>query len=126
MNTITEPSAAEIADDLDRAADVLDANGLHKGSLYDGAQRDRGTPADKCRVCVYGALNIAITGQPRWTGKDEDTARSAAAGNAIAAHLGLTPNEVAEEWSDDPKRRKAQVVKALRDTAAGLRKAVAA
>lgn len=122
MVTMTKSPFRSLADVLDKAADVIDANGHHKRWLYDQHQASGGTPKKSCRVCVYGALNVAISGEPIYSGVPEESALVEAAGEALRRHLGLRPIDlVAEEWNDTPGRTAEDVTTALRGTAAELR-----
>jgi len=127
MTTLTEPSVADIAEVLDKAAAVVDANGHHKGYLYDeeqadGQSLDDRTPIAACRVDVVGAINIAVFGKPRWPAEDHAGCRIAEA--AVLAFAAFVKKPV-QGWNDDPARTGDDVITALWDTASGLRKAAA-
>lgn len=123
--TATEPTDAEIAEVLEKAAEHLERVGLNKGYLYDEDKADEGTPITDCPVCAWGAILYAVHGAPRpsSTGSDADFQLGQAAGSAVAAHLHI---QKLVDWSDAKGRQKRQVAKAFRDTAAGLRAGVAA
>lgn len=53
MNT---PSTVEV---LRGAKAVIERNGLHKGYFFSQRQHRSGIPAERCRVCVRGAVNLA-------------------------------------------------------------------
>ena len=121
--TVTDPTtipAAEVADLLDKAADVIDANGHCKRDLYDHKQAAGGTKPADCRVDVIGALNIAAHGTPVYAGRD---LRVWAAEQAILARI---EGAAIVTWNDARGHGKREAAKLLRDTAASLRKQVAA
>ncbi|NUP15439.1 MAG: hypothetical protein HOZ81_04910 [Streptomyces sp.] len=122
MTTLTEPKAAEIADVVCKAGDVVYKNGHHKGYLYDEAQADEGTPLADCRVDAVGAINTAVFGKPRWPAEDHAGCRLAeAAVTALEAFVG----KPVPGWNDDADRDADDIIAALWDTAAGLRKEAA-
>ncbi len=125
MTTATEPTNAEIADVLEKAAAHLERVGLNKGYLYSENEADKGTPLVDCPVCAWGAIYYAVHGEPRWSsiGTDADFQLAQAAGSAVVAHLHA---QTLVNWSDAKGRQKRQVAKAFRDTAAGLRAGVSA
>ncbi|MGW0904938.1 DUF6197 family protein [Streptomyces sp. NPDC002853] len=114
MTTATEPTATEVADLCDQAAQVLVVNGLNKRHLYDTRQAEGGTKLPDCRVDVIGALNIAAHGTPRY-------ACSRLVQAAEQALLDRLKVPALVTWNDDRARKQADIVQALRDTAAGLR-----
>jgi hypothetical protein len=121
----TKPTAADIADVLDKAVAHLERVGLNKGYLYDENEADKGTSLVDCPVCAWGAIYYAVHGEPRWssTGTDADFQLAQAAGAAVVAHLHV---QTLVNWSDARGRQKRQVAKAFRDTAANLRAGVSA
>lgn len=120
MTTLTDIKPAETADLLDKAADIIDRNGHCKRNLYDHKQAANGTKPADCRVDLIGALNIAAHGKPIYNGR---SLLVWAAENAILARI----DEAAiVTWNDARGHGKREAAKLLRDTAAGLRKAVAA
>ncbi|WP_069883471.1 DUF6197 family protein [Streptomyces luteocolor] len=114
MTTATPPTLTA-ADLCDRAADVIERNGFNQRHLYDDHQAAGGTPLPDCRVDLFGALNIADHGWPRYDG----AGRTEAAERALQIHLGVGN---LGRWNDAPERTQADVVQAFRETAAGLRK----
>lgn len=118
MTTLTEPTTAEVADLLDKAADVIDANGHCKRDLYDHKQA-AGTKPANCRVDIIGALNIAAHGVPVYTGK------SLLVWRAEDALLARIPDAAIVTWNDARGHGKREAARLLRDTAADLRKAAA-
>ena len=54
-------TAAEVLRD---AKGVLERNGWLQGHYFDDRQFRAGTPAEACRVCLYGALNLAAGNGP--------------------------------------------------------------
>lgn len=118
MTTLTEPTTAEVADLLDKAAAVIDANGHCKRDLYDHKQA-AGTKPANCRVDIIGALNIAAHGVPVYTGK------SLLVWRAEDALLARIPDAAIVTWNDARGHGKREAARLLRDTAADLRKAAA-
>jgi hypothetical protein len=119
--TIAGPNPAEIADVLDKAADHIDAVGWHQGRLYDDAQADAGTPVDRCRVCLLGAVYAALQdGNPRaGVTAPRELTLAIAAEDAMENHL----DGPVIDWNDSRERTQAEVTAALRATAANLRSA---
>ncbi|MDQ0758764.1 DUF6197 family protein [Streptomyces canus] len=115
MSTLTEPAISEIAELLDKAADVIDTNGHCKRYLYDTKQAAGGTKLAGCRVDIIGALNIAAHGTPVYTGRD---LRVWAAEQAILARI---PEAAIVTWNDARGHGNREAAKLLRDTAASLR-----
>ncbi|MFE2497153.1 hypothetical protein [Streptomyces scopuliridis] len=121
--TVTRPIVADI---LDKAADTIEANGHHKGDLY---RKSRGRRRNRCQVCAFGAINIAVHGSPlhpdqyavtpdRPDRRGWNLAVAVSAGRMLRSHLGVT--EV-HEWNDAADRTAADVTAAMRATAARLR-----
>lgn len=119
-----EPTAVEIADVLTKAEAHVERVGHTKGYLYDEEEADKGTPLTDCPVCMWGAINFAVHGEPRPSkrGTAAEFALAQAAGEAVRKHLDV---RFLSDWSDAKGRQKRQVAKALRDTAASLRAEVA-
>jgi hypothetical protein len=115
MTTLTEPTATEIADLLEKAAAVIDRNGHCKRDLYDHKQAANGTKPADCRVDLIGAINIAAHGVPVYTGKSLLTWR---AEDALLARIG---EPAIVSWNDARGHGKREAAKLLRDTAAALR-----
>lgn len=103
-----------IADLIDKAAKVIEANGYCGKYLYDTRQADGGTDPANCRVDILGALNIAANGTPRYTGNGA----TVAAEKAIAARIDA-PSIVT--WMDYAGNGKDAALTLLRETAAELR-----
>lgn len=108
------------ADELEKAADILEANGLYKGDFYDARQsvrRDR-YPED-CHVCAMGAINTAATGTPSmpmaW---EEPYVRLHELYKLVKTFLGVS---FLDGWNDAEERTEEEVVAALRGTAAAVR-----
>ncbi len=114
QTTSPEDTAAVLA----AAADHIEQRGWLQGASVDLAQRDRGIPANECRVCAVGALNVVIAGHPEgaWTTGPEGD-RLAAALTATTRHLGIDLVKL----NDRPGTTAADVTAALRATAARLR-----
>lgn len=117
-DTLTAPTGIEVADVLDKAADVIDTNGHCKRYLYDTRQAAAGTPINECRACLLGALNIAISGSPVYLGTREYSRLAVAAEKALLTRVDV-PSLVT--WNDTRGRTKQQVTELCRDTAASLR-----
>lgn len=122
MTLTTELKPTEIADVLDKAADVIDRNGHHKGYLYDEAKADDGLLVQCCPVDVVGAINVAVFDVPRWPAEDHPDSRLAQA--AVLA-LQETVGEPVPGWNDDETRTQDDVITSLWDTAERLRKEAA-
>lgn len=119
MTTTTETSARTVlADAIDKAADHIERVGHHRGHPYD-PRKAAGMPREECPVSADAALRIAVYGTyiPPATVTAEQVGLVFAAEQAIQAHV----KQRIDQWNDDPKKRKAQIVKGLRDTAAKLR-----
>lgn len=58
---------------LREAKAVIERNGWNRGDYYDtDLNRDAGTPAAQCPVCLLGALRVAVNGHPKKSaGTDE-------------------------------------------------------
>ncbi|NUU24484.1 MAG: hypothetical protein HOV68_23710 [Streptomycetaceae bacterium] len=112
----------QTAKDLETTADILDDVGLHKnGGLYDTAQYDtHHIGRSKCRQDIHGAIRTAIIGTPTYTDDRRMLARIDATETALADHLRYDRAELAD-WFDVRQRQTRQVVKALREAAAGQR-----
>lgn len=123
MTTTTAPAPEAVADVLDKAAGIVDTNGLIKGQLYDGEQADQGTPRDQCRVCTIGAINVAVFGTPRAADPTvEQISLIDSAADAVAMHLGLGIGFVSlPSWNDADTTTDDNVKAVLRATAASLR-----
>lgn len=109
----------EIAAVLDRAADHIDTVGWHRFALYDDEQSVN-TPPSRCRVCVLGAINVALHGTPlfalRLAGTGMDT-------HGVAAYVErrLGSDDEMATWNDMEGRTQDEVTAMLRETAAELR-----
>lgn len=127
MITATTPTATDIADVLDKAVQVIDRVGWHRGYLYDEEQYEEGKALRDCPVCAIGSINTAVCGSPVLVPTDEHSIYSAvafadAAAIAVAHRLGIqpVPRQVAR-WNDELQRTESEVRQAFRDTAAELR-----
>ena len=114
-------TAPEIADVLDRAADIIEENGLAQGTFWSmpDAPGDDWKPGKAC--CITGAIGVvrgydtavAITA---WL-YDHDPAM-----RAFAAHLGHPDNVFhVLRWNDDSLRTPAGVARSLREAAQRIR-----
>lgn len=122
MSTTTAPPKTGIADALDKAAEVIDRNGHHKGYLYDEGQADGGLLVQCCRVDVVGAINIAVFGVPRWPAEDHPGCTLAQA--AVLA-LQETIGTPVPGWNDEAERTSDDVMTNLWEAAERLRKETA-
>jgi hypothetical protein len=114
VTTTAAPPALTTADVLDKAATVITLNGHHQAFLYDVSQAKGGTSISRCRVDVFGAINIAIHGSPRYSG----TGLGQAAEEALRAHTGHLD---VTAWNDTAGRTGDDAIRLLRETAAALR-----
>lgn len=87
------------------AADALETRGHVKGVLCDGG-----------RVCVRGALNVAVHGNYTFPAVYPPSYNEAE--QVIADHLGFHNIYDVVEWNNAPERTQAEVVGALRACAA--------
>lgn len=117
MTTQTQntPTDAEKAEVCDKAADVIEANGFYRHYLYNTKQAAGGTALEFCAVDVYGALNIAATGTPRYAG------RSTLAWETEKAVLARTEEFSLATWCTRPGNDKVAAMRLLRETAEALR-----
>lgn len=124
MITLQAPPLADIADAVEKAADHIDKVGHHRGHPYDPRKVDGGMKREEVPASADGAIRIAVYGTyiPPVTVTAAQVDLVFAAEKAVEAHV----EQRIDLWNDDPKKRKAQIVKGLRDTAAGLRAGVSA
>lgn len=102
------------AEILRGAKAVLLANGWHQGGFYDREQHlDKGVPREACRVCLWGAVNVAAMGNP--ASKDDVPW-------AVILFLDKVLGERTEGWSDTPGRTVDEVL-ALLDRAIDIAEA---
>lgn len=108
------------ADALEKAAILLESNGLFKGAYYDARQsvrRDR--YAEDCRMCTMGAINTAVTGNPDATPAwEESHGRVHELYAAVEQFLGVRS---LADWNDAEERTQEEVVAALKGAAAAER-----
>lgn len=117
--TTEAPSKAAVADILDKAADVIDRNGHHKGYLYDETKADGGLLLQCCPVDAVGAINIAVFGKPRWPAENHADSPLA---QAAALALEETVKQPVPGWNDAAERTQEDVITNLWETAERLRK----
>lgn len=114
--------SAETAAILDRAAEIIERNGLHKGAMFDRAES---APPEECPVCPWGALAIAVVGTPSLrTNTDVRAVKPYA--NVLAAFLGLPGTDSSwsvPDWNDAPERTADEVIAALKAAAQAEREA---
>lgn len=104
---------------------IVRRNGLHKGWFYDQLQRKSGTPRDECRVCVVGAVRLAVASLDYFAAQELELA-------AVEILRDLVPNEGGRrvdgvwvdsdpipDWNDKPERT-AEDVCALLERAASV------
>ncbi|MWA08833.1 DUF6197 family protein [Streptomyces sp. BA2] len=131
MISTTAPTKVEIADVLDKAIEVIDRVGWHRGYLYDEEQCEEGTAFGECRVDMLGAINTAVTGSPLLGVSkrrlEDRIALADATALAVARYLKIPaiPRQIAW-WNDELERTADDVRNAFRDTAAELRAEAAA
>ena len=105
--------SAETVAILDKAADVIERNGLHKEWYYD---EDSGKPPAGSAVDTHGAINIATVGQPIGSRGPHDITEDAhAARQALRDHINSAVSLAI--WNDMPDRTAEQVITALRGAA---------
>jgi hypothetical protein len=92
----------EIADVLERAADLIEPEGAWTQGSYGGGHLP---------TCMGGAVNIA-RGRQAW---------ETPAGDPIAAFLAQCLGQKVAFWNDAPERTQAEVVAKLREAAAKAR-----
>jgi len=114
--------SAETAAILDKAADVIERNGLHKGTYASGALVGGGAFTDKC-CCARGAINMAANGNNPW----ETSEASELAHDALCTYLGISGNvdQSVADWNDNEYRTAEQVITALRGAAQAERERAA-
>lgn len=120
--TTEAPSKAALADILDKAADIIDRNGHHKGYLYDETKADGGLLLQCCPVDAVGAINIAVFGKPRWPAENHADSPLA---QAAALALEETVKQPVPGWNDAAERTQEDVITSLWETAERLRKQAA-
>lgn len=114
MTLTATPTALELADLCDKAAEIITTNGHHKRYLYDTRQAQSGLPLDKCRVDILGALNTVAHGTPRYAGSPIVFA----AETALTRRIDRVSLVV---WNDEQGRGKDEAVDLLTRTAMELR-----
>ncbi|MFJ9633706.1 hypothetical protein ACIRU8_39040 [Streptomyces sp. NPDC101175] len=117
--TLDTPLKTAVADVLDKAVDIIDRNGHHRGYLYDEESADRGLLLQTCPVDAVGAINTAVFGKPRWPAEDHPGSRLAQA--AVEA-LQETVGEPVPGWNDGEARTQDDVITAFWETAERLRR----
>lgn len=97
------------AEVLNRAADRILEHGHCKGDYGD----DHRNP-DTCRVCLYGALNAATTGDPFTQGR-----RLWESAEYLVESVVYEGEQVGDlaDWNDDPDRAADEVIAVLREAA---------
>ena len=108
---MTDKTAAQI---LTEAADIIDRNGWIQGDYWDTDQEEHGTPEAECRVCLYGAINIAVHGSPNHPQADRRPdflwdMTAAVEREAGPMHL--------DDWNDTAGRTQDEVTALLRTVA---------
>lgn len=114
---------------LERAADVVERNGLHHG---DWISTVPDMPEVDCPVCTGGAINIAALGHAEIDADDETSLRGAHRQAYLALARRIAPNvadetealvETVARWNDAERPTAEQVVAMLRAAAASEREA---
>ncbi|MFI6485067.1 hypothetical protein ACIBH1_44645 [Nonomuraea sp. NPDC050663] len=94
---------------LRRAVQILAVNGRHVGNWYDIDQHASGIPAERCGLCMLGALNVAVGLRPDTPLADHPVIRARRlvyrAALLLAAALGESPDprsllQVLSDWHD--------------------------
>lgn len=116
------PTDAEVADALDRAADVIATNGLMPTAFFDRPAHDavNGLPIAECRMDAHGSITFVTCGHPViWMGATTHQQRMrTAALRALMAQLGGGFVDL-PGWCQDADA--GDVVEAMRGTAKRLR-----
>lgn len=95
----------EVAEVYERAAAEIERRGgIHKGDYGDDRQRP-----DTCRVCIYGAINVALGLHPF---NDDDTLPQEVK-DPLYSKVGDYPHV----WNDAPETTADDVTRLLRDLA---------
>lgn len=105
------------AEILNKAADVIEERGWHKGDFVSSV----GFDGSGC-VCVLGAINVAVGEVPYAVFEIGDRDERTDAARVLAEYLGLVlrdgdVTEVGDRWNDAEGRTKDEVVAALREAA---------
>lgn len=108
---MTDKTAAQI---LTEAADIIDRNGWIQNRYYDIEQAGDGTPKAECRVCLLGALNIAMHGKPTHL---RDASRPDFFWVLMRAVEREADAEDAVDWNDTEGRTQDEVTALLRAVA---------
>jgi hypothetical protein len=113
--TTTTSVETTLADIVDKAHDAIDTNGFHRFWLYDEKQATGGTALKDCRIDLFGAINIAVHGTPRYVGGNNlvaDTERE------ITKDCGMTSLAA---WMTVKGHNKREALALLKRTSARLR-----
>ncbi|WP_147267266.1 hypothetical protein [Streptomyces sp. SDr-06] len=113
--TMTKAPEVLLADVVDKAYDVIDANGYCKTYLYDTKQAAGGTSLKDCRVDLFGAINIAVHGTPRWVGGSNLVADTEKAVTTDCGAVSLAA------WMTQKGHNKREALALLKRTSARLR-----
>lgn len=113
----------DTAEILNKAADVIETRGWHRGSFTPDGTLENPTDPKTCPVCVLGAINVAAGRAAELDLTDRGTAQAAA--EQLAAYLGLTyrlyrytlVEVLGDEWNDSAAADEAEVITALREAA---------
>lgn len=111
MTTVPIPGET-VANNLRKAANIIEQRGLFKGDFID---------PDSRAVCILGAINVAKYGvaSPRaldQLGIERQSVYATAEARVMKDFLNGSP----DSWNDMPERTKEEVINALRDCAAQL------
>lgn len=111
MTTETIPQTTPAETRERTAADVLRAAARY---IEEHGWEHSGEYVAQGRVCVYGAINAVLTGDP------ESSAMPDLKWDAIGRFMDVIDDGPAR-WNDDPARTEAEVLQALRDAADTVR-----
>lgn len=116
---MTDPSDAQLADLIDRAANKLDDLGWTQSKLWEGSDGVEPQRYSSGAVCAVGALILAAGGIEE---VDEQRRDVIMARDAIETILESEWDETdLAEWNDESTREKAEVIDVFRTTARSLR-----
>jgi hypothetical protein len=117
----------ELAEIYLKAADVIRANGHYKGAYFEPSPESGVgvTPAPtECRVCIAGAVSMAVFGWPLPGGyEDDEREQFDAAARRLADLIGAEGDPLLEPvgrlagWNDTDVRTAADVIAALEQAA---------
>jgi hypothetical protein len=111
------------------AADVIRRNGWNQGHFYGLEAFGEGRPRELCPLCLLGAVNLAVNGDPADLRGAATVARHWLAGlirpGMSAAQLAKQPG-IVPRWNDQPGRAAVDVLDLLARAATAAESALAA